>query len=172
MQIMIFATGRSLRYNDKMNKRYQSVKRILIFKNMNEEYVNLLKKLFEPYTCPAGVTVIEQGARADYLYLVLDGKAQVSFKPYDGLPITVSHVGKNGLFGWSAVVGSRTYTSSVTAIENLETVRIHGNELRKLCVENPEAGKEILERLATAVSSRWKNAHEQVKAMLLQGLKN
>ena len=139
---------------------------------MNEEYVNLLKKLFEPYSCRAGVTVIEQGEPADYLYLVVNGKAEVSFRPYDGIPITVSHVGKNGLFGWSALVGSHTYTSSVTAIENLETVRIHGNELRKLCVEHPEAGKKILEGLANVVSSRWKNSHEQVKAILANGMKN
>src|SRR5215204_3355159 len=120
---------------------------------MKTHYEDLLKPLFEPYSCVAGSSVIEQGAPADYLYLVLEGKVEVSFKPYDGIPITVSHVGKDGLFGWSAVVGSRTYTSSVTAIENLETYRIHGNELRKLCIEHPEAGREILERLATGVSS-------------------
>lgn len=146
--------------------------RLRIFKDMNEDYVNLLQPLFEPYSCRAGVKVIAQGERADYLYLVVNGKVEVSFKPYDGVPITVSHVGKDGLFGWSAVVGSRTYTSSVTAIEDLETFRIHGDELRKLCMERPEAGKEILERLATVVSSRWKNAREQVKSILVHGMKN
>jgi len=139
---------------------------------MNQEYVNLLKPLFEPYSCHSGTTVIQQGAPADYIYLIINGKAEVSFKPYDGAAITVSHVGKDGLFGWSAVVGSRTYTSSVTAIEELATYRIHGNELRKLCVEHPEAGREILERLASVASSRWNNAHEQVKSILVNGMKN
>lgn len=146
--------------------------RIPIFGNMNEEYIALLQPLFEPYSCQSGFTVIQQGDQADYLYLILNGKVEVSFKPYDGVPITVSHVGKDGLFGWSALVGSRTYTSSVTAIENLETFRIHGDELRKLCVDHPEAGKVILERLATVVSSRWKNSHEQVKSILVNGMKH
>src|SRR5215204_453703 len=137
---------------------------------MKTHYEDLLKPLFEPYSCVAGSSVIEQGAPADYLYLVLEGKAEVSFKPYDGIPITVSHVGKNGLFGWSALVGSQTYTSSVRAIERLETLRIRGSKLRKLCVDHPDAGKDILERLATAVSSRWKNAHEQVKSILASGM--
>ena len=139
---------------------------------MNEEYVNLLKPLFEPYSCHPGITVIQQGAPAEYFYLIINGKVEISFKPYDGAAITVSHVGKDGLFGWSAVVGSRTYTSSVTAIEELATYRIHGNELRKLCVEHPEAGREILERLASVASSRWNNAHEQVKSILVNGMKN
>jgi len=139
---------------------------------MNTHHGDLLKPLFEPYSCVAGSSVIEQGAPADYLYLVLEGKAEVSFKPYDGIPITVSHVGKDGLFGWSALVGSQTYTSSVRAIERLETLRIRGSKLRKLCVDHPDAGRDILERLATAVSSRWKNAHEQVKSILASGMKN
>lgn len=142
------------------------------FKDMNEEYVNLLKPLFESYSCHSGAMVIQQGDPADYLYLIVNGTVEVSFKPYDGVPITVSHVGKDGLFGWSAVVGSGIYTSSVTAIEDLESFRIHGNELRRLCVEHPEAGRAILEQLANVVSSRWRNAHEQVKSILLNGLKN
>ena len=144
--------------------------RIAVFKNMNHRYTNLLQPLFQSYSCCSGETVIQQGKPADYLYFIVTGKVEVSFKPYDGTAITVSHVGKDGLFGWSALVGSRTYTSSVRAIENLETVRIRGSELRKLCMENPEAGKEILEQIANVASSRWKNAHEQVKAMLVSGM--
>jgi len=143
-----------------------------IFKKMNKQYADLLKPLFEPYSCRSGVTVVQQGDRADYLYFIINGKVDVSFKPYDGIPITVSHVGKDGLFGWSALVGSRTYTSSVTAIEDLETIRVQGSDLRKFCNEHPEAGKELLEQLANIASSRWKNAHEQVKSILLNGMKN
>ena len=96
---------------------------VAIFNDMDQQYVNLLKPLFERYSCPSGFTVIEQGQPADYLYVILDGKVQVTYKPYDGTPITVAHVEKDGVFGWSAVVGSRTYTSSVTAIEDLDTFR-------------------------------------------------
>ena len=74
--------------------------------------------------------------------------------------------------GWSAVVGSEKYTSSVLAIEKLETIRIHRNELRKLCIEQPEAGKAVLERLANNVSSGWKDAHKQVRSILAKGMKN
>ncbi|HJS18027.1 MAG TPA: cyclic nucleotide-binding domain-containing protein [Anaerolineales bacterium] len=172
MQMTMFATGTGAGLQDNIYERSQSVKRVSIFRDMNQEYMSLLTPLFERYSCPSGATVIQQGQPADYLYLILDGKVQVNYKPYDGAPITITHVGKDGLFGWSAVVGSRTYTSSVTAIEDLETYRIQGSELRKLCMEHPEAGKEILEQLANAASSRWKNSHEQVKAILVNAMKN
>ena len=146
------------------------MKLIAVFKNMNDQYTSLLQPLFQSYSCRSGEIVIQQGKPVDYLYFIVAGKVEISFKPYDGSAITVSHVGKDGLFGWSALLGSPTYTSSVRAIEDLETVRIRGTDLRKLCAEHPEAGKEILEQIANVASSRWKNAHEQVKAMLVSGL--
>ena len=143
-----------------------------IFKDLDKDEMELLKPLFESLSCRAGIVVFQQGAPADFLYFIITGKVEMSFKPYDGTPITVAHMEKGGLFGWSAVVGSKSYTSSATAIEEVKAFRVRGTELRKFCVEHPEAGKDILERLADGVSSRWKDAHRQVQSILLQGLKN
>ena len=146
------------------------MKRVKILKELNEHQMNLLRPLFESFSCPAGDVILQQGAPAQFLYLIVSGTVEMSFKPYDGNPITVSHVEKGGLFGWSAVVGSEKYTSSAIAIEDVEAFRIRGSELRKFCLEHPDEGKDILERLADGVSSRWHDAHKQVKSMLVQGL--
>ena len=151
---------------------FNELNRFPIFRDLDEKYMDYLKPLFAPYSCHAGEIILQQGRPADYLYLVISGSVEISYKPYDGVSITVSHVEAGGLFGWSAVVGSEKYTSSATAIEDMEAVRIRGSELRKLCVYHPDGGKEILERLASSVSSRWKDAHEQVKFILVQGMKD
>jgi CRP/FNR family cyclic AMP-dependent transcriptional regulator len=148
------------------------VDHIEIFKDLDEDQIGLFGPLFAELSFRAGTIIFQQGEAAKFLYLVISGTVDMSFKPYDGMPITVSHVGKGGLFGWSAVVGSENYTSSAIAIETGKAFRVHGSELRKFCREHPEAGKVILERLADGVSSRWKDAHKQVKSILLQGLKN
>lgn len=116
--------------------------------------------------------MLQQGMPADYLYLIVNGKVEISYKPYDGAVITVSHVDRGGLFGWSAVVGSPTYTSSATAIKPLNAMRLRGNDLRQLCIEHPEAGKDIMAQLASSVSSRWTNANEQVKSIISQGFRS
>jgi CRP-like cAMP-binding protein len=146
------------------------VNRVAIFKELDERQINLLKPLFESFSCPAGTVILRQGAPAEFIYFVVRGAVEMSFKPYDGNPITVSHVEKGGLFGWSAVVGSPEYTSSAIAIEEVEAFRVHGSDLRKFCVQNPEAGRDILERLADGVASRWKDAHKQIKSLLVQGM--
>jgi CRP/FNR family transcriptional regulator, nitrogen oxide reductase regulator len=141
-----------------------------IFADMDSETMRLLQPLLEPFTCYAGTVVLRQGTPADHIYLIAKGKVEVSYKPYDGTAITVSILEKHGIFGWSAVVGSSKYTSSATAIEDLEAYRINGSDLRKLCNDHPEAARDILERLASAVSYRWEDAHEQIKAMLIHGM--
>jgi CRP-like cAMP-binding protein len=146
------------------------VNRASILKGLDAGQIELLKPLFERFSCPPRTVIFQQGERAKSLYLLIDGKVDMSFKPYDGIPITVSHVGKGGLFGWSAVLGSDTYTSTAIAIEPVDAFRVQGSELRKFCREHPEAGKEILERLADGVSFRWKDAHKQVQSILFHGM--
>ena len=147
-----------------------SVRRVPALKNISVQRMKMLQPLFEAFRCSAGTLILQQGKPADYLYLILKGKVVISYKPYDGHAITVSHVEKGGLFGWSAVVGSKIYTSSAVAIDELEAVRVRGSDLRKFCVAHPEAGTEILEKLASSVSGRWEEASEQVKSILMQGM--
>ncbi len=132
--------------------------------------MNLIEPLFEPFSCQAGTIILQQGTPAEFLYFVVSGTVEMSFKPYDGNPITVTHVEKDGLFGWSAVIGSEIYTSSAIAIDDVEAFRVQGNELRRFCTEHPEAGRDILEQLADGVVSRWKDAHKQIKSLLVQGI--
>lgn len=143
---------------------------VALFQELNENQISLLRPLFEPFSCAVGTVILQQGAPAEYLYLVISGTVEMSYKPYDGNPLTVSHVQKGGLFGWSAVIGSEKYTSSAIAVENVQAFRVHGSQLRKFCLEHPEAGIDILERLADGVAIRWGNAHEQIKSLIVQGI--
>jgi len=141
-----------------------------LFQGVDTEYLAHLRPLFERVSYRAGATVVDQGSPAEHLYLIERGVLQISYKPYDGEHITVTHVDPGGLFGWSAVVGSPEYTSSGVAVEDLDTIRVKGSDLRKLCVDYPDAGRVILDKLADAVSTRWKDAHEQVKSILKNGM--
>lgn len=165
---MIFATW--MHFHRKLRYFNMELNSFLVFKGVDGKYIAMLEPLFEGFTCPAGTMVIEQGAVADYLYLIESGSVEIFYKPYDGETITVTHVGTGGLFGWSALVGSTRYSSSGVAMEKLSALRIQGSDLRNLCHENPQAGSVILDRLASAVSSRWQNAHEQVRSILETGL--
>ncbi len=144
----------------------ESLPNIPLFQNLEIAQVSLLKPLFEQFSCPPDTTVFEQGEPASYLYLLIKGDVAIRYKPYDGPPIILTHLHSGDIFGWSAVIGSTYYTSSIISESQIEALRIRGIYLLALVREHPETGKIIMDHLASVVSSRWKNAHAQVQSLL------
>ena len=144
----------------------ESLPNIPLFQNLEPAQIALLKPLFEPFACPPDTTIFKQGDPASYLYYLIKGEVAIRYKPYDSPPITLTHLRGGDVFGWSAVTGSTTYTSSIISETPIETLRIRGNYLLALVREHPETGTIIMDRLASVVSSRWKNAHAQVQSLL------
>jgi CRP-like cAMP-binding protein len=143
-----------------------------LFPDAKLQDMDLAEPLFESYSCAPGTLFLQQGKPAHYLYFIASGCAEVMYQPHDGDPITVAHVKRGGWVGWSAVVGSGEYTSSAIAIEPLETMRVRASALRKFCHQHPEAAKALLDRLVRSVSPRRKSSKDQVKSMLIDGLKD
>lgn len=139
---------------------------IPLFQGFDSLQINLLKPLFEEYTCAAGTVVFEQGDLAKYIYLLIRGDVAIHFKPYDGPPLTLTRLHSGDVFGWSAVIGSPKYTSSIISETKIEAIRIQGSHLWALAGEHPETGITIINRLALIVSPRWENAHTQIQSLL------
>lgn len=148
-----------------------SLENIPFFDDLDKETLEILDPLFDHCTCHEG-TVFEQGEPAIYLYLIKEGTVDITYKPYDSPPIAITTIKAGGIFGWSAIGGNTVYTSSALCLDTCSAIRIRGSELRELCIQNPTAGEQFLDRLAESVSNRWKNAHSQVRDILSQGVSN
>jgi CRP-like cAMP-binding protein len=134
--------------------------------DLSPEQYDLLSALFERIELPARSVICKQGERASYMYFLLHGKVSVRYKPHDGPRITLTRLHAGDVFGWSSVVGNLVYTSDAVSTSSVQVLRVHGQALRNLCVEYPTAGRQILEKLAIAVSPRWVHAREQVQRIL------
>lgn len=139
---------------------------IPLFDNLDTEQSALLRDLFESFTCPPDTFIIEQGKPALYLYIILKGRADIRYKPYDGPDILLTRLKDGDVFGWSAAVGSKNYTSGVQSQSRLEAIRIRRDSLLELLARYPETGRIIVNRLALNVSPRWTNAHEQIEQLI------
>ncbi len=143
---------------------------ISLFEGLSPLQIELLRPLFDFYSCPPDTVIFNQGDRADSLYLITGGNALIQYKPYDGPPITLARLKPGDAFGWSAVIGNPFYSSGIVSSTSLEAIRIRGTVLARLCREHPTTGTIILNRLARGVSGRWKDAQVQVQALLKDGL--
>lgn len=144
--------------------------RLYLFRNLDPLQRDIIRPIFTPCDYQSGTVIFEQGESTDYLYLIIDGEVVVSFKPDDGPALTVARVHEEGVVGWSAALGSPSYTSSAVCSTNCRMLRVRGTDLRNLCEKHPETGALVLERLATVIAERLRNTHEQVIALLERGL--
>jgi len=139
---------------------------IPIFQDIEPSQREILKDRFEQFDCHPETVIFKQGDPASHLYILIKGEVAIHYKPYDGASIILTRLRNGDVFGWSAAVGSAKYTSSIIAESNIESVRIKKRDLHSLIQDHPVIGKILIDRLANIVSSRWKNAHEQVESIL------
>ena len=142
------------------------VKHIPLLRGLTEAQLELLAPLFEVFACPADQIIFHQDEQAAYLYLLVKGTVALHYKPYDGARIVLTHLHAGDAFGWSSVVGGSVYTCDIRSETAVEAVRLHGRDLRRLCRDHPVLGRMLLDRLAEAVSGRWKDSRDQVQNIL------
>jgi CRP-like cAMP-binding protein len=147
-----------------------TLERINLFKGLAEGDLKLIATKFQRETFSDETTIFGQGDPAESLYILLSGGVSIRFKPHDGEIINVSDIHEGDVFGWSAALGRKVYTSCAITTSASELVYIKGVDLRDLCSSHPEIGVVILERLATVIAERLKNTHAQVVELLWKGV--
>ena len=145
--------------------------RFALLEGFSEDQVEFLSPIMVSVEYHAGQTIFNQGDPADNLYFIIDGRVSIQFKPEDGPILTVANLEEGSVFGWSSALGSICYTSSAICMEECLFVRISGEDLKTLCQEHSETGILILNRLAGVIAQRLRGTHDQVVALLHQGLK-
>jgi toluene monooxygenase system ferredoxin subunit len=115
--------------------------------------------------------IFEQGKPADRLYILLDGRVAIRYKPYDGEMLLVTEVKPNSVFGWSSALGRPSYSSCAVCVEDSHAVSVRGDAIKSICEKYPETGVMILERLADVIAERLQNTHAHVIEMLREGVR-
>ena len=143
---------------------------LFLFRELSPRHMQLLSPLFIPCEFTTDSVLFEQGDPADNLFAVVIGEVVVNFKPDDGPNITVARVQPGSIVGWSAALGSRRYTSTAVCTTYTQLLRVRGDDLRRLCLQHPDTGTIILDRLATVIAERLNSTHDLVLSLLQLGL--
>jgi len=143
---------------------------LFLFHDLSPKHLEKLTPLFMPCEFTADSVLFDQGDPAENLFAVVTGEVVVSFKPDDGPSITVARVQPGSIVGWSAALGSRRYTSCAVCTTYTQLLRVRGDDLRRLCLQHPDTGTIILDRLATVIAERLHSTHDLVLSLLQLGL--
>jgi signal transduction histidine kinase len=106
-----------------------------------------------------GELIFSEGASADHLYLILSGKVSLEMKVQLGQTGTVRRatigvIGPWQAMGWSSLVSPYQYTASGVCLQNTKVLAIPKEDLRFLISQYPEAGCDLMERVASITRAR------------------
>lgn len=149
-----------------------TVQSLPLFQGLDQKSLDLIIPRFEYELFSNEEVVFEQNQRAEKLYILVDGRVEIRFKPEDGESLTVTEIEPGGVFGWSAALGRDVYTSCAVSNMKSSAFSVLGDELRRLCEQYPDTGVIILERLAEVIAQRLQKTHAYVVDMLREGIKS
>ena len=141
-----------------------------VFKGLSGNQLGQIKPWMETCHFSSGIVIFKQGQTATSLFILLEGEVFVEYKPYDGPPLTVANILPGGVFGWSAALGRKNYTSAAIAHLNSSAYTLTRHNLHQICIQDPETGGILIDRLASVIAERLRNTHSEILSLLFEGL--
>jgi len=149
----------------------RTLKRFQIFEGLTDSQLERIAELCREEVYPGGVTIFEEGGRAENLYLLWQGTMALEMKiqawPQEPAKRTVIDVIARGEpFGWSALAEPHILTLSAKTLEQSRVIVIKGDDLHQLFESDHHMGYLVTERLTDVVGGRLRDTREKLTQML------
>jgi CRP-like cAMP-binding protein len=133
-----------------------------LFNGLPETLLTEIAALSTEVSIKNGDFVFREGEKADKLHFLLHGSVALRVK-LTSRPdsVTVSFVSTPfQSFGWSGVVAPHHYTSSAECDEDSNLLIIPADPFMKLLEKYPEAGFQVMKRIAEIIADRLRNSRQ------------
>ncbi len=120
--------------------RSDALAEVGLFSELSQRHLRRLAKSAAEYRYNDGVTVLEEGAKSESLFVILQGGAKAVRKGR-----TVGHFGKGDFFGEIALLDGGPRTATVVAEGHLHCLVLPRKEFRQVVTEDPSVGLKVLE---------------------------
>jgi MFS family permease len=114
--------------------------------------IERLAAKLEPITVPVGTTVVHEGDEGDRVYLVADGRLEVSA---NGRALDVLETGE--LFGEMALLRGQPRSATVTALEDVTLYGLGKEEFLAAVTGHPSSNREIEDVITARLTPRSSN---------------
>jgi CRP-like cAMP-binding protein len=95
-----------------------------------------------------GEIMTRQGAVGHWLYIIIEGRAEVQLSVGDGLTKTVATLEGGQFFGEMSLLTGEPRTATVIAVDDVQCYRLDKGSFRSILVKRPELAEDISEVLA------------------------
>ena len=124
------------------------------FRGLPEEILEEMAPFYQERSFEKGAIILRENRRARRLFILSKGAVALSIRRVEGELITEIVKKKGALFGWSALVSPKRYTSTAKALEKCRVLSVQGKDLELLFQRHPSFGLLFLQRLSSLIAAR------------------
>lgn len=139
----------------------KAIGEILLFAPLTAEEHARLSEMGTVEHFETGDVVFEEGARSEGVYVMLEGRVNLSIGVPGQPDKSVLSLRSGELLGWSALLG---WARAATAVAVTETrlLRLSGSDLLELCETDHRVGYTIMRRAVEEMADRLKSTRLQM----------
>ena len=138
-----------------------------VFGFLRPEQVDAISGRAEQVAVPAGATVYERGAKAEYLYTVLDGEVTLRLPGTGGFSVAIDELQKGDMFGSCACFQRDSYALTAQCTEDSVLLRIESSALKELMDNDLVMGYALQTRLSAIYFGRYIDTMRKLQAIAM-----
>ena len=98
--------------------------------------------------------------------MVASGRLAIRLATPSGRTIEVVEVGQYGIAARSSIVAPHVYVAEAMALEDCTVVAVSADEVEAILLREPEAGYQVMKKLAGLISVRLRDMKEELVEVL------
>ncbi len=138
------------------------VREVEILYHLKEEELQRFLTVSEAVLYSKSEKIVSQGDSGNFLYAIVTGKADVSFRDLNDDEMFVSSVDPGDMFGEAAFFTSETRTASVTCADDTIALRVHKSDLLRFIKDYPKSGNKVLMMIILSLLKKLKKANQEL----------
>lgn len=133
---------------------------------LSEAQIEALAEHSRMVVLKEGEPLFDQDTVAHTLFVVASGRLAIRLATPSGRIIEVVEVGQYGISGWSSIVAPHVYVAEAQALEDSTVVAVSADEVEAILLREPEAGYQVMKKLAGLISVRMRDLKEELIEVL------
>jgi CRP-like cAMP-binding protein len=147
-----------------MTTTVETIAQSPMFSNVPAEGLRKFAELAAEVTCAKDSALFDEGAPADKLYIVLQGKVivklRIASRPEQICIAVLNHPGQ--LVGWSGFLAENRYTATAVCQEDSRLLAFDGAAFMRILEADPAAGFTVMKHISEVISGRLRNIQRLV----------
>ena len=137
-----------------------------LFQFLRPDQMQIISDVAERISLQAGKTVFQQGDKAEYFYIVLEGQVALRLPGRAKVSILIDEAGKGAVFGSCVCFQLGSYSLTAQCVEDTKLLKIKAATLKTVMEEDMVVGYAVQTLISRVYFQRYVDTMQKLQAIL------